>query len=282
MTSARTNQSAAAGNTADARAFVPRVFAHSAAKTGAKKTREEPRDTIDYFCRLLHTNSNFYNKSRCPALALRAEFSRSFKPAQRREHPSVSAATRGQKTRPLVSAATAERPQSPLRRPVSLTPLSLRRQKLTSPLPPKSPGLQARIPLSPRKRTGDENGCNLGSPPKQSKPSPLSSPRRVTFGENSENSPSSSARRQLIPAASPRKPPTSPALKPSPRRQETPTRSPQKTKLCSTRSRRSYVCLPTGFCTKAETNQGACGEVFIQRWAVNQPLLQAKEAQIQK
>ncbi|KAK7930635.1 hypothetical protein WMY93_007030 [Mugilogobius chulae] len=114
----------------------------------------------------------------------------------------------------------AERPQSPLRRPVSLTPLSLRRQKLTSPLPPKSPGLQARIPLSPRKRTAEQTVSSLLA-------------ASCDFGENSENSPSSSARRQLIPAASPRKPPTSPALKPSPRRQETPTRSPQKTKLCS-------------------------------------------------
>ncbi|XP_027025403.1 cell division control protein 6 homolog isoform X2 [Tachysurus fulvidraco] len=45
-----------------------------------------------------------------------------------------------------------------------------------------------RLPLSPRKRTGDENGCNLppslqGSPPKQNRPS-LGSPRKLSFNEN--------------------------------------------------------------------------------------------------
>ncbi|XP_033824925.2 cell division control protein 6 homolog isoform X1 [Periophthalmus magnuspinnatus] len=118
------------------------------------------------------------------------------------------------------------------RRPVSLTPLSPRRSVPVK-LSPSSPSLQPRIPLSPRKRTGDENGCNLstpGSPPKQSRPSPLSSPRRLAFTENSENSPSL-ARRQLI--VSPRKSPTSPVPKTSPRRQETPTGSPQNSKIGS-------------------------------------------------
>lgn len=116
----------------------------------------------------------------------------------------------------------ADRHPSP-RRAVSLTPLS-----------PRGPDTKTtpdtRIPLSPRKRTGDDNFCNvsLGSPPKQSRPSPLSSPRKLTYGENSENS-SPSARRQLIP--SPRKQPLSPAHKPSPRRQETPTGSPAKSKV---------------------------------------------------
>ncbi|KAI3353534.1 hypothetical protein L3Q82_020058, partial [Scortum barcoo] len=75
--------------------------------------------------------------------------------------------------------------------------------------PSSSPSLQPRLPLSPRKRTGDENGCNLGaallgSPPKQSKPT-LASPRKLGFDENS---------------------PLSPTARPSPRRQETPAGSP--------------------------------------------------------
>ncbi|KAM6972000.1 LOW QUALITY PROTEIN: cell division control protein 6 homolog [Aplochiton taeniatus] len=52
-----------------------------------------------------------------------------------------------------------------------------------------TPRLAHRLPLSPRKRTGDENGCNLsanvlGSPPKQSRPT-LLSPRKLGFDENS-------------------------------------------------------------------------------------------------
>ncbi|XP_062244274.1 cell division control protein 6 homolog [Platichthys flesus] len=89
---------------------------------------------------------------------------------------------------------------------------------------PSSPRLQPRLPLSPRKRTGDDNGCNLGgallgSPPKQSKPT-LASPRKLGFNENSPVT----ARRQLIPS-SPRAP-LSPAGALSPRRQETPAGSP--------------------------------------------------------
>uniref|UniRef100_A0A4W4GEM2 Cell division control protein n=1 Tax=Electrophorus electricus TaxID=8005 RepID=A0A4W4GEM2_ELEEL len=62
------------------------------------------------------------------------------------------------------------------------TPLSPRNPVL------KSSSLSERIPLSPRKRTGDENACNLptplqGSPPKQSRPSPCS-PRKISFNEN--------------------------------------------------------------------------------------------------
>lgn len=65
---------------------------------------------------------------------------------------------------------------------------------------------------------GDDNVCNigadlLGSPPKQSKPSP----RKLGFDENSPDP----ARRQLVPSS----PRLSPAAKPSPRRQETPSRS---------------------------------------------------------
>ncbi|XP_040002234.1 cell division control protein 6 homolog [Xiphias gladius] len=71
--------------------------------------------------------------------------------------------------------------------------------------PPSSPGLQPRLPLSPRKRTGDDNSCNLGagplgSPPKQSKPA-LASPRRLGFDENSPVPPS--PRRRETPAGSP-------------------------------------------------------------------------------
>ncbi|KAI4882033.1 hypothetical protein NFI96_012504 [Prochilodus magdalenae] len=61
------------------------------------------------------------------------------------------------------------------------------------PLSPRNPMLKScsvneRLPLSPRKRTGDENACNLpaallGSPPKQSRPS-MSSPRKLSFNEN--------------------------------------------------------------------------------------------------
>uniref|UniRef100_A0A673JCG4 Cell division control protein n=1 Tax=Sinocyclocheilus rhinocerous TaxID=307959 RepID=A0A673JCG4_9TELE len=52
----------------------------------------------------------------------------------------------------------------------------------TTPLSPR------KLPLSPRKRTGDENGCNLpasmlGSPPKQ-RCAPLCSPRKLSFNEN--------------------------------------------------------------------------------------------------
>ncbi|XP_069386181.1 cell division control protein 6 homolog [Paralichthys olivaceus] len=87
---------------------------------------------------------------------------------------------------------------------------------------PSSPSLQPRLPLSPRKRTGDDNGCNLGvallgSPPKQSKPT-LASPRKLGFDENSPVT----ARRQLI--LSSQRPPLSPAG--APRRQETPAGSP--------------------------------------------------------
>uniref|UniRef100_A0AAQ5Z541 Cell division control protein n=1 Tax=Amphiprion ocellaris TaxID=80972 RepID=A0AAQ5Z541_AMPOC len=100
--------------------------------------------------------------------------------------------------------------------PIRIGPLSPRRP----PLPPSSPGVQTRLPLSPRKRTGDDNGCNLtllGSPPKQSKQT-LASPRKLGFDENSLVL----ARRQLV-LNSPQQPP---AARSSPRRQETPAGSP--------------------------------------------------------
>uniref|UniRef100_A0A8C7YEI9 Cell division control protein n=1 Tax=Oryzias sinensis TaxID=183150 RepID=A0A8C7YEI9_9TELE len=112
----------------------------------------------------------------------------------------------------------ADPPLSPLRLPASPPKQQSSVQPLLSPrrpplpTPPSSPALQTRLPLSPRKRTGQENGCNLGSdlqasPPKQSRPSP----RKLGSDENCP----ASARRQLIPS-SPRQP----------RRQETPTGSP--------------------------------------------------------
>ncbi|XP_055763272.1 cell division control protein 6 homolog [Salvelinus fontinalis] len=90
------------------------------------------------------------------------------------------------------------------------------------------PRLTPRIPLSPRKRTGDENGCNLsanllGSPPKQTRLN-LSSPRKLGLDENS---PVRSPRRLLTPLSRPRASPSSlhetPSGSPScPRSEKTP------------------------------------------------------------
>ncbi|XP_034543473.1 cell division control protein 6 homolog isoform X2 [Notolabrus celidotus] len=116
---------------------------------------------------------------------------------------------------PALTRITPLSPRRPVDRPTLLSPkLRVAQQQL----PPSSPGLMTRLPLSPRKRTGDDNGCNLGpallgSPPKQSKSS-LASPRKLAFDENSP----ASARRKLVPL--------SPAAKSSPRRQETPVGSP--------------------------------------------------------
>ncbi|KAM3623199.1 uncharacterized protein V6R79_008357 [Siganus canaliculatus] len=111
-------------------------------------------------------------------------------------------------------------PLSPRRLADQAGPLSPRRLVA----PPSSQSPQSRLPLSPRKRTGDENGCNLGagllgSPPKQDRPT-LVSPRKLGFDENSP----ALARRQLVPA-SPQKQ-LSPKTRASPRRPETPTASP--------------------------------------------------------
>lgn len=114
-------------------------------------------------------------------------------------------------------------PLSPTR-PVALSsPLSPRRTSAQPPAP-SSPRLQSRIPLSPRKRTGDDNVCNLGtslqcSPTKQRKLS-LASPRKLGFDENSPVQ----ARRQLIPSSGQQTPPST--AKSSPKREETPTGSP--------------------------------------------------------
>ncbi|XP_068583629.1 cell division control protein 6 homolog [Cebidichthys violaceus] len=108
--------------------------------------------------------------------------------------------------------------------PTRIGPLSPK-LPVARPSPLSLPALQPRLPLSPRKRTGDENICNLGvallgSPPKQSKPTPTS-PRKPVFDENSPVS----ARRRLVPSSPPPRP-LSPAAGLSPRRQETPAGSP--------------------------------------------------------
>ncbi|KAM7009808.1 cell division control protein 6 homolog [Tautogolabrus adspersus] len=115
-------------------------------------------------------------------------------------------------------------PISPKQHVDQHTLLSPKRSAAQPALAPVSPSLKTRLPLSPRKRSGYDNDCNLGpallgSPTKQSKLS-LASPRKLGLDENSPVS----ARRRLVPS-SPRHP-ISPAAKSSPRRQETPTRSP--------------------------------------------------------
>uniref|UniRef100_A0A671P180 Cell division control protein n=1 Tax=Sinocyclocheilus anshuiensis TaxID=1608454 RepID=A0A671P180_9TELE len=90
----------------------------------------------------------------------------------------------------------------------------------TTPLSPR------KLPLSPRKRTGDENGCNLpasmlGSPPKQ-RCAPLGSPRKLSFNENT---PVFSSPPRPTPSSP--KIPLSPISRPSPKRlQETPCSNP--------------------------------------------------------
>ncbi|XP_007240198.3 cell division control protein 6 homolog [Astyanax mexicanus] len=76
---------------------------------------------------------------------------------------------------------------------IALSPRKTSADVQTFPLSPRNPVLKTsslaeRLPLSPRKRTGDENGCNLPaslqcSPPKQRRPS-LGSPRKLSFNEN--------------------------------------------------------------------------------------------------
>lgn len=106
---------------------------------------------------------------------------------------------------------------------VQLVPLSpTHKTTKTTPLDPKQP---PRLALSPRKRTGDENGCNIsanvqGSPPKQRCPS-LAASSKLGFDENS---PLSSTPR-LTPVSP--KQPLSPTSRLSTNRlQETPNGSP--------------------------------------------------------
>lgn len=114
-------------------------------------------------------------------------------------------------------------PLSP-RRAAGQSPLSSPKQKAAAqappPTPPSSPALQNRLPLSPRKRTGDDNGCNVPcSPPKQNRSS-LASPRKLGFDENSPVSPS------LTPRKTSSHQQSSPPARLSPNRQETPPGSP--------------------------------------------------------
>ncbi|XP_067441622.1 cell division control protein 6 homolog [Thunnus thynnus] len=134
------------------------------------------------------------------------------------KHQSLTTAATLTRIGPLSPRRPADQPAllSPKRPVVHPDPLSPRRPAAQP--PPSSPSLQPRLPLSPRKRTGDDNSCNLGaallgSPPKQSRSS-LASPRKLGFDENSPVL----ARRRLVPS-SPLKP-LSPSAKSSPRRQE--------------------------------------------------------------
>ncbi|XP_068451706.1 cell division control protein 6 homolog [Clinocottus analis] len=135
-------------------------------------------------------------------------------------------------SRPKTPAPQLEAAPSPAkpRQTPQLAPLSPKPKpgRSAAQLPPP-PALLPRLPLSPRKRTGDENGCNLGdapqgSPPKQSRPAPASPRKPPGFDENSPVS----ARRRLVPSLSPRKPlsPVAAATGASSRRQETPAGSP--------------------------------------------------------
>ncbi|XP_047220344.1 cell division control protein 6 homolog isoform X2 [Girardinichthys multiradiatus] len=86
--------------------------------------------------------------------------------------------------------------------------------------PPSSPSLQTRLPLSPRKRTGDDNGCNVPcSPLKQNRPS-MATPRKLGF---EENLPTSASHMPMQPSSFQQR---SPAMKLSPSRQEMPPQSP--------------------------------------------------------
>ncbi|XP_031418192.1 cell division control protein 6 homolog [Clupea harengus] len=110
----------------------------------------------------------------------------------------------------------------------------------------KGAPLSPRLPLSPRKRMGDENGCNtppclLGSPPKQSRvalTSPLklaASPNKLTLSPNKTKtgSPRKLSFDENTPVfSSPTRPqrvdfPLSPLSRQSPKRQETPCKSPR-------------------------------------------------------
>ncbi|KAL2086850.1 hypothetical protein ACEWY4_017909 [Coilia grayii] len=149
---------------------------------------------------------------------------------------------------PELAPPPAPAPAVTTARPAPNTPLSPRHTAL------KSAPLSPRLPLSPRKRMGDENGCNtppclLGSPPKQSRvaltsPQKLlsphklaasphkvtlspyklktgSSPRKLSFDENT---PVFSSPTRSKPATDF---PLSPLSRKSPKRQETPSKSPR-------------------------------------------------------
>ncbi|XP_029632841.1 cell division control protein 6 homolog [Salmo trutta] len=122
-----------------------------------------------------------------------------------------------------LSSVESPKPQ-PLPEKIQLMPLSRRPVALKGIT--LCPRLAPRIPLSPRKRTGDENGCNLsanllGTPAKQPCLN-LASPCELGFDENS---PVLSQRRLLTPLSPKRQPLSHPRASPS-RLHETPSGSP--------------------------------------------------------
>ncbi|KAM8842151.1 cell division control protein 6 homolog [Synchiropus picturatus] len=144
-------------------------------------------------------------------------------PRRRSARPTSRSKTPAPEPSPTRTPTKPERRTVPVllspRRPqhLEMSSLSPRKQAIPSPqrpgFPPSHPVSPARLPLSPRKRTND-NDCNVqASPPKQSKPT-LASPRKLGFDENSPRL----ARRQLVPS-SPRLQPLSPT-RPSPRQQK--------------------------------------------------------------
>uniref|UniRef100_A0A3B3YS56 Cell division control protein n=1 Tax=Poecilia mexicana TaxID=48701 RepID=A0A3B3YS56_9TELE len=118
--------------------------------------------------------------------------------------------------RPRLLSPRCSAAQSPLTSPKQkLDQLCRSAAQAPPPTPPSSPILQNRLPLSPRKRTGDDNGCNVQcSPLKQNRPNPAT-PRKLGFDENLQTS--------EVQAAKQRHSPTS---KLSPNKQETPPGTP--------------------------------------------------------
>ncbi|XP_038873434.1 cell division control protein 6 homolog [Salvelinus namaycush] len=127
-------------------------------------------------------------------------------------------------TKETQSLCSVESPNpQPLPEKIQLMPLSRRSVALKGIT--LCPRLTRRIPLSPRKRTGDENGCNLsanllGSPPKQPCLN-LASPCKLGFDENSHVL---SQRRLLTPLSPKRQRLSHPRASPS-RLHETPSGS---------------------------------------------------------
>ncbi|KAM4595807.1 cell division control protein 6 homolog isoform 2-T2 [Fundulus diaphanus] len=159
----------------------------------------------------------FPRRKSCRA-SLHPDTPRVMKVSAKPEHLSVSR-TRVEPISPVRPALVsprrpaAEGPLVSLKQKAALPSLSAK-GSTAPPTPPSSPALQPRVPLSPRKRTGDENGCNVPcSPPKQNRPN-LAAPRKLGFDENSPASASDEPQQ------------TPPCQRRSPSRQETPPGSP--------------------------------------------------------
>ncbi|XP_043969462.1 cell division control protein 6 homolog [Gambusia affinis] len=118
--------------------------------------------------------------------------------------------------RPAILSPRRSAAQSPLTSPKQeVDQLCRSAAQAPPPTPPSSPILQSRLPLSPRKRTGDDNGCNVQcSPPKQNRPNPAT-PRKLGFDENLQTSEGRTPKQRR-----------SPTSKLSPNRQETPPGTP--------------------------------------------------------